>query len=75
MYDVKQFPVECYSGSRYAERPKAFYWEGSRLEVEAVDVEQRTPSGRFFRVRTWDKGVYDLIYDEVRDDWQVKQVS
>ena len=29
--------VECYAGHRFPERPRAFDWEGERIEVEEVE--------------------------------------
>jgi hypothetical protein len=63
--------VECYSGSRYAERPLAFTWEGQRQEITAVEAEWRTPAGRTFQVRTREDLCFLLAYDEARDDWQI----
>ncbi len=44
--------VECYAGYRYPERPRAFVWEGERVEIEAVERRWRTPAGPTFRIRT-----------------------
>lgn len=64
--------VECYAGTRYPERPRAFLWEGERLEV--VEVERRfcTPRGLRFRARTSDDRCFSLFYDEVVDTWDVR---
>jgi hypothetical protein len=64
-------PVECYSGSRYAERPLAFSWEGTRQEIAAVEAEWRTSAGRCFRVRTREDVRFLLVYNESPDDWQI----
>ena len=61
--------VECYSGSEYAEYPRAFDWQGQRLEVEDVLQRRRTPSGKAFRVQVTDGHVYDLFYDEMSQAW------
>lgn len=66
--------VECHSGSGYGERPRALYWQGERLEIEAVQQRWRTPSARCFRVRTVQDQVFELCYQEHRDQWQVKPV-
>ena len=62
--------VECYSGSEYAEQPRAFTWEGQRLEVVEVLQRWRTPSGKSFRVVATDGQVYDLFYEELSRLWQ-----
>ena len=61
--------VECYSGSEYAEYPRAFDWQGQRLEVEEVLQRRRTPSGKAFRVQVADGQVFDLFYDEMSQAW------
>jgi len=61
--------VECYSGSEYAECPRAFDWQGQRLEVEEVLQRWRTPSGKTFRVLATDGRVHDLFYDEMSQAW------
>lgn len=63
--------VECYSGSEYAEYPRAFDWQGRRLEVAQILHRWRTPPGKTFRVLAADGQVYDLGYDEMSQAWQV----
>ena len=64
--------VECHSGFRYGERPLAFFWEGQRCEVAAIEAEWRTPVGRCFRVRTRDDLRFTLIFDEPSDTWEIQ---
>lgn len=63
--------VECHSGSEYAERPVALYWEGRRLEVEKVEERWRIPGGKCFRVRVPDGRRFELFYGELYDEWRV----
>lgn len=65
--------VECYSGSEYAERPVALYWQGVRLEVAAVEAQERIPGGKRFRVRTTGGQVFELFYGELDDEWHIHQ--
>ena len=65
--------VECHSGLEYAGRPTAFWWQGERLEVEAVEAEWRVPEGKTFRVRTIDGQVFELLYVELYDEWRIHQ--
>jgi len=67
--------VECYAGSVYPERPRAFYWEGARLEVEAVLSSWHIPQGRRFRVQTVDLQVFELVYHQAEDDWQITCIT
>lgn len=55
----------------YAEYPTAFTFEGQRLEVEHILRRWREPKGKGFRVTTSDHQVFQLIYDEAEDNWQV----
>jgi hypothetical protein len=64
--------VECYAGYRYPERPRAFLWEGERLEVVEIERQWRTPSGPAFRVRVEDGRRFTLAYDEAADAWNVR---
>jgi hypothetical protein len=63
--------VECYSGHRYAQEPRAFTWQGQRYEVGKVEQAQRTPRGPVFRVRTVDGRRFTLAYDEAEDRWAI----
>jgi len=64
--------VECYSGHRYPERPRAFLWQGERLVVEEVERSWRTPEGLAFRVRAADGRRFTLAYDEATNAWDVQ---
>ena len=63
--------VECYSGHRYAQEPRAFTWQGQRYEVGRVAQALRTPRGPVFRVRTGDGRRFTLAYDEAGDRWVI----
>ena len=67
--------VECYAGTRYPERPRAFLWEGERVMVEAVEHQWRTPAGPAFRVRAANGRRFMLAYDEAADAWDVQPAS
>ena len=64
--------VECYAGYRYPERPRAFIWEGERVEVEAVERQWYAPAGPAFCVRAADGRRFTLAYDEGADAWSVQ---
>lgn len=66
--------VECHSGYEYAQRPVALYWEGQRLEIEQIEGQWRTPSGKRFRVCTLDGRMFELFYDEQHDNWRIDPV-
>lgn len=64
--------VECYAGYCYPERPRAFLWNGERMEVEEVERQWSAPSGPAFRVRTTAGRRFTLAYDEIADEWSVQ---
>ena len=63
--------VECYSGSEYAERPLALWWEGQRLRVTAVLKRWRSPNETGFRVQTEVGSIFELLYNELKDEWRI----
>ena len=74
MGDAVEDPVECYSGSQYAEKPRALYWEGQRLAILQVESEWRTPNNRCFRVLTEDQRRFELFYGEFDDEWRIQPI-
>jgi hypothetical protein len=80
LHDVGNHPpthelVECYSGSRYGERPQALYWLGERLEIEKIEIRERRPQGWYFRVLTRSGQIFDLLFDESKDSWEINYVG
>ncbi len=67
--------VECYSGQAYAERPLALHWQGQRLLVAETLNRWRTPYGRAFQVRTTDRRVFELFYDEGQQTWHIEPIA
>lgn len=65
--------VKCRSEHTYAQHPVAFAWEGERLEVESVEAQWQTPGVKHFRVRTAEKGTFELAYNLEEDQWQIHQ--
>lgn len=63
--------VECYSGHTYAERPRVLCQDGKRFEIETIEAEWHSPKGRHFRVITKNGDVFELIYDQATDNWQL----
>jgi hypothetical protein len=54
--------VECHSGYKNAERPVAFWLEGTRREIESIFSAWITPDGQTFRVLTTDGADFELNY-------------
>lgn len=70
----ERLDVECYSGYKYAQEPRAFTWRGQRYAVQLVERVWRTPEGPHFLVKTEEGGTYELAYDEAGDEWNLKEV-
>ncbi len=70
-----ELKVECYSGHKYAQEPRAFVWRGVRYEVEAVERAWVAPDGAYFVVRVADRARYELRYDFVANTWQIRKVE
>jgi hypothetical protein len=66
--------VICRSDHAYIGDPLAFYWQDQRLEVSEVLLQNRTPTGYTFRVRTVESGIFELRYDLDTDQWSVEQL-
>lgn len=71
----KAMRVECYSGSRYGERPLSFALDDERYVVKRVEKSWRSPSTLHFRVRTEDDESFELVYSEKADLWNIEKVS
>jgi hypothetical protein len=63
--------VECYSGQSYPERPRALLWEGERFEVIEILSRWRSPKDIHFLVRIKDGRMFELIYTEIEDSWDI----
>jgi hypothetical protein len=66
--------VEAYAGFKGSEKPRAFLWQGKRLEVRQIKDtwHQEDESGRrrlFFRVEASDLKTYLLSYSSKTDEW------
>jgi len=64
--------VWCYSGWLYAERPDSFLWEGEVRRVEEVEKAWLEPGERHFLVRSG-RGLFELCYHELADEWSVRK--
>lgn len=65
--------VECRSDHDYVGHPRAFVWLGKRFQVSDVLVQNHTPVGFQFTVRTVDAQLFELDYNTNADEWTVKQ--
>jgi hypothetical protein len=65
--------VESYAGFMSPERPRAFIWQGQRLEVGEILSRARLPEGHWFRVRSPGGEVFELTYFFETGEWAVGQ--
>jgi len=63
--------VECRSDLNYADLPLAFYWHGRREKVDELLASWRSPQGKGFRVKAAGNQVFELFYDEEKDEWNI----
>jgi hypothetical protein len=66
--------VECHSGFRYAERPKALFWQGKRLLIQEIQAAWHIPGGESFQVSTQDERGFLLVYLDDQDQWQIEPI-
>lgn len=67
--------VECRSEYTYPQRPVALWFDQNRVEVAVVEDENRTPHGKLFRVRLTDGCRFELLYEELTDEWSVREIA
>ncbi len=67
--------VECRSEYTYPQRPVALWLDQNRIEVAEVESESRTPHGKRFRVRLVDGRRLELLYEELTDEWSVRETA
>jgi hypothetical protein len=66
--------VICRSDSHYAERPVAFFYEGTRLAIQQIQARWRTPENRHFRVLAEGSLLFELTYHENEDRWVIEPI-
>jgi hypothetical protein len=67
--------VQCYSGNTYAERPESFIYRNEGYKVKEVEKEWREPGERHFRVLTEDRKLFELCYNDKKDDWSLGRLG
>jgi hypothetical protein len=75
MGDQVTVQVECYSGSAYAERPEALFWQGTRIKILKILKTWRTPDGKAFTVELETGSVATLFYNEQIDTWTTSALT
>jgi hypothetical protein len=72
--------VEAYAGFKGSEQPRAFFWQGKRLEVRQIKDtwHEEDLSGKrklFFRIEASDLKSYLLSYASDLDEWFLEEES
>jgi hypothetical protein len=65
--------VECYSGYKYGERPKAIELQGKRIPILKIIKQWQSKTGPCFIVETSDQQSFELHYYELQGNWEVLQ--
>jgi len=55
----------------YAERPVALMWEGEWKPISKIVDRKLLPQGWFFLTITDDGWIFELLYNENYDEWQI----
>jgi len=63
--------VECYSGYRGEEIPRAIWLGERRVGVDEIIDRWLAPDHRYFKFRGDDRGIYIIRHDGVSLQWQV----
>lgn len=63
--------VQCYSGYRGEQEPRAFWLGERRIGVESIVDRWFGPQQRWYRVATDDGNAYVLRHDEPSDAWEI----
>lgn len=63
--------VECYSGYKGEETPRAFYIGDRRCDVDEVIDRWLDPEHRYFKVTCGDGGLYILRHDIRSEIWEL----
>ena len=61
--------VDCYSGTSYAERPKALIWQGQKIKVTQIFSSRFTPGSKVFEVILENGWTLTLQYIIQADHW------
>jgi hypothetical protein len=63
--------VVAYAGYQGEQEPRAFHFDGVRLEVLDIADRWYDPAGRYFKVRASDGALYLLRCDAESLEWQL----
>ena len=73
--DLTSTRVEVYSGSTYAEEPRALVWQGQRYRVARIEQRWRTPEGPAFHVTTERGDRFEIHYQIRQREWSIRPLT
>ncbi|MCD6130371.1 MAG: hypothetical protein J7J10_05425 [Deltaproteobacteria bacterium] len=65
---MEEIIVECYSGSRYGEKPLSFIRNERKYIIQKIERMWRTPDALHFTIYT-KEGKFNILYAESKDAW------
>lgn len=66
--------VECVSSTRYGDRPTAVVFDQERMLIQQIFKHWRSPDGIHFHVLTTNDLAFELIYEEISDEWRYRTI-
>ncbi|MDP2949465.1 MAG: hypothetical protein Q8P22_07995 [Chloroflexota bacterium] len=67
--------VDAYAGATYPEEPRAFMWQGQRVELARVEAQWREPGKSMWLVVDTAGGRFRMSYEVERGEWQVSKLG
>jgi hypothetical protein len=69
MNQLMRIQIETHAGLRAT--PRSLYRGGRRIDIIEIVDQWYGPGYRYVKVRTYDNSVYILLFDEIRDQWEL----
>ena len=69
MNPVMRIQIEPHADLKAAHR--SLYRGGSRIDIMEIVDQWYGPGYRYVKVRAYDDSVYILLFDEIRDQWEL----
>ncbi len=63
--------VECYSGYRGEETPRAVFMGSRKIEVVDILDQWLSPDHRYFKIRGSDQSIYIIRNDSITLEWSL----
>ena len=73
MGQLMRIQIEPHSDLRAA--PRSLYWGERRIDIIEIMDQWYGPGYRYVKVRARDGSVYILLFDQIRDQWELIMFS